>query len=433
MPIYDKAETLPLEELKKLQSERLVSVVKRVYENMAPYKERMDACGVKPEDIKSIDDLSKLPFTNKQDLRDYYPYGLFAVPREDIVRIHASSGTTGKQIVVGYTRNDLDLWGNVMARTLSAGGVTKADVGHISYGYGLFTGGLGGHLGSETLGCLTVPAGTGNTRRQVTFMQDMQATFVLMTPSYALTVAEFIEDNNIPIESFALKSGFFGAEPWTEGMRKSIEKRLNLEAFDIYGLSEVIGPGVGFECECHNGLHINEDHFFLEIIDPVTGEVLPDGEQGEIVFSCLTKEALPLLRYRTHDIGCRIPGECACGRTLIRMSKPAGRSDDMLIIRGVNVFPSQIEEVLTRIQGIAPHYQIIVDRVNNKDSITVHAELDAAHFTDEVKVLEALQNRIRIQIESTLGIGVRVKLVAPRSLPRTEGKAVHVVDNRKYD
>ncbi|NLT40550.1 MAG: phenylacetate--CoA ligase [Clostridiales bacterium] len=433
MPIYDPAEVMPREELTKLQSERLVNTVKRVYENVAPYREKMDIAGVRPEDIRSIEDIVKLPFTSKTDLRDNYPYGLFAVPLKDVVRVHASSGTTGKQIVVGYTREDLKLWGNVMARTLSAGGITSEDIGQCSYGYGLFTGGLGGNIGCETIGCVTIPASTGNTSRQVTILQDFMPTFILCTPSYALTLAEYIEENNIPLENLHLKVGFFGAEPWTEGMRAAIERRLNLEAYDIYGLSEVIGPGVGYECSCHNGLHISEDHFYLEIVDPDTGEVLPDGEMGEVVFTCLTKQALPFIRYRTHDIGAKIPGDCPCGRTLVRLSKLAGRSDDMLIIRGVNVFPTQIEDVLTKIDGIAPHYQVIVDRKDNKDSLTVLTELNADKFTDEVKKLEELHELIRIRLESTLGIGVRVKLMAPKSLQRSEGKAVHVIDNRKYD
>lgn len=432
MPIYNpKMETMPREELKKYQSEQLVKTIKRVYENVKPYKSKMDAAGVTPEDIKSIDDLVKLPFTLKQDLRDNYPYGLFAVPMDEVVRIHASSGTTGKQTVVGYTRNDLALWGEVMARTISAGGATKSDIGHISYGYGLFTGGLGGNIGSETLGCATIPASTGNTRRQVTILQDFKPSFILCTPSYALTIAEFLSENNIAIDSLSLKYGFFGAEPWTESMRQEIEQRLNLKAFDIYGLSEIIGPGVGYECEQQHGLHIAEDHFYLEIIDPETGMPVPDGEKGEIVFTCLTKEALPLIRYRTRDVGFKIPGECACGRTSVRMGKPAGRTDDMLIIRGVNVFPSQIETVLMNMEEIAPFYQIIVDRMDNKDHLTVLVELTPESFTDEVKKLEAMTKKVKTAIESILGIAVTVRLVAPKTVTRFEGKAVRVVDNRK--
>lgn len=316
------AETMPKEQLRELQSTRLVETVKRVYENVPAYKKKFDGLGITPADIHGIEDIGKLPFTYKQDLRDNYPFGLFAAPMKDVVRIHASSGTTGKKTVVGYTRRDLQIWGEVMGRTLGAAGVTQEDIGHISYGYGLFTGGLGGHLGSETVGCTTIPASTGNTKQQVSLLQDFGATFILCTPSYALTISEYIEDNHIPLDSLHLKYGFFGAEPWTDSMRREIERRLHLKAFDIYGLSEVMGPGVGYECEEHCGLHIPEDHFILEIIDPETGEILPDGQVGEIVFTCITKEALPLIRYRTHDIGSRIPGTCACGRTHVRMSKP---------------------------------------------------------------------------------------------------------------
>ncbi len=429
--IYNReAEAMPREELEKLQSERLCDMVKRVYENVPMYKERFDRLGLKPEDIKSIHDIEKLPFTEKQDLRDNYPYSLFAVPMEDIVRIHASSGTTGKQTVVGYTANDMKLWGEVMARTIGAGGVTRADIGHISYGYGLFTGGLGGGLGSETLGCATIPASTGNTRRQVTILQDFKPTFLLATPSYALTIAEFMEQNGVPGEAIHLKAGFFGAEPWTENMRNEIERRLNLKAYDIYGLSEVIGPGVAYECECQNGLHVCEDHFYLEIIDSETGKQVPDGEEGEIVFTCMTKEALPLVRYRTRDIGKRLPGLCDCGRTHVRMVKPAGRTDDMLIIRGVNVFPSQIEAVLMNLDGIAPYYQMIVEREGNLDKLTVLVELNEEHFTDEVRKLEAMTRKVTDAIQSVLGIGAKVKLVEPRSIERFEGKAKRVIDKR---
>ncbi len=425
-----EAETMPREQLAALQSARLVDTVKRVYENVPMYKKRFDEHGIKPEDIKGIEDLSKLPFTNKQDLRDNYPFGLFAVPMSEIVRIHASSGTTGKKTVVGYTRNDLKVWGECMARALGAAGVGKNDVGHISYGYGLFTGGLGGNLGSETVGAATVPAGTGNTKLQVSLLQDFGATFILCTPSYALTIAEYIEEHHIPLESLSLKYGFFGAEPWTENMRREIEQRLHLTAFDLYGLSEIIGPGSGYECEMHNGLHIPEDHFILEIINPDTGETLPDGQMGEIVITCVTKEALPLIRYRTHDIASRIPGECECGRTCIRMSKPSGRSDDMLIIRGVNVFPSQVESVLMELEGVSPHFQIIVEREKNLDEMTVLVELSEDAFTDEVRKMEQMNNYIRSAIQSTLGIAVKVKLVGPKSIQRFEGKAVRVIDKR---
>ena len=428
---YNKeAETMPREQLKALQSERLCAMVKRVYEKIPLYRKRFDEIGLKPENIKSIDDISKLPFTTKQDLRDNYPFGLFAVPMEEVVRIHASSGTTGKQTVVGYTENDMKLWGEVMARTLGAGGITSSDIGHISYGYGLFTGGLGGGLGSETIGCATIPASTGNTRRQVTILQDFKPSFILATPSYALTIAEFMEQNGISKEDISLKAGFFGAEPWTESMRKEIEQRLGLKAYDIYGLSEVIGPGVAYECECQHGLHVNEDHFYLEIINPETGEPVPDGVEGEIVFTCMTKEALPLLRYRTRDVGMRIPGECECGRSFVRMVKPAGRTDDMLIIRGVNVFPSQIESVLVDMDGIAPFFQMIVEREGNLDKLTVLVELNEDAFTDEVRKLEAISKRVTDAIHSVLGISAKVKLVEPKSIERFEGKAKRVIDKR---
>lgn len=428
---YNKeAETMPREQLKALQSERLCAMVKRVYEKIPLYRKRFDEIGLKPENIKSIDDISKLPFTTKQDLRDNYPFGLFAVPMEEVVRIHASSGTTGKQTVVGYTENDMKLWGEVMARTLGAGGITSSDIGHISYGYGLFTGGLGGGLGSETIGCATIPASTGNTRRQVTVLQDFKPSFILATPSYALTIAEFMEQNGISKEDISLKAGFFGAEPWTESMRKEIEQRLGLKAYDIYGLSEVIGPGVAYECECQHGLHVNEDHFYLEIINPETGEPVPDGVEGEIVFTCMTKEALPLIRYRTRDVGMRIPGECECGRSFVRMVKPAGRTDDMLIIRGVNVFPSQIESVLVDMDGIAPFFQMIVEREGNLDKLTVLVELNEDAFTDEVRKLEAISKRVTDAIHSVLGISAKVKLVEPKSIERFEGKAKRVIDKR---
>ncbi len=429
--IYNKeAETMPTEQLRELQGQRLSRMVKRVYENVPMYRQRFDEMGLRPEDIRSIDDIVKLPFTYKQDLRDNYPFGLFAVPMEQVVRIHASSGTTGKQTVVGYTENDMKLWGEVMARTLGAGGVTRSDIGHISYGYGLFTGGMGGGLGSETIGCATVPASTGNTKRQVTLLQDFKASFILATPSYALTIAEFMEENNISADELSLKAGFFGAEPWTESMRREIEGRLKLKAYDIYGLSEVIGPGVAFECQCQNGLHVNEDHFYLEIIDPITGEQLPDGTEGEIVFTCMTKEALPLVRYRTHDVGMRLPGKCDCGRSLVRMVKPAGRTDDMLIIRGVNVFPSQIEAVLMELEGIAPFFQMIVEREGNLDKLTVLVELNEDTFTDEVRKLEAMSRQVTEAIHSVLGISAKVRLVEPKSIERFEGKAKRVIDKR---
>ena len=359
--VWDKNEQLSREEMRALQGKRLHDTVERVYHAVEPYRLRMQAAGITPDDIQTVDDLKKLPFTYKQDLRDNYPFGLFAVPMDDVVRIHASSGTTGKQTVVGYTRKDLETWGGVMARTFTAGGITKKDIGHISYGYGLFTGGLGAHGGSETIGCATVPVSTGNTSRQIKILQDFGCTFICCTPSYALYIAETLEEMGIDPASLPLRVGFFGAEPWTENMRKEIESRLKITTRDIYGLSEVIGPGVAFECECQNGLHISEDHFIPEIIDPETGEVLPEGSAGELVFTCITKEALPLIRYRTHDVSRLITEPCACGRTLIKMTKPAGRTDDMLIIRGVNVFPSQIESVLLEYAAAAPYYLLVVD------------------------------------------------------------------------
>jgi phenylacetate-CoA ligase len=421
---------MPREQLAELQSQRLRDMVKRVYEKVPLYRKRFDEMGIKPEDIKSIADITKLPFTEKQDFTDTYPYGLFAVPMDEVVRLHASSGTTGKQKVVGYTRADLDLWGETMARTLGAGGVTKEDIGHISYGYGLFTGGLGGNIGSETIGCATIPAGTGNTARQITILQDFMPTFMLATPSYAMTIADYMDQNGISSDKLSLKYGFFGAEPWTPEMRRELERRLNIKAFDIYGLSEVIGPGVAFECECQNGLHVNEDHFYIEIIDPETLLPVPDGTEGEIVFTCMTKEALPLVRYRTRDVGMRMPGLCDCGRTTVRMVKPSGRTDDMLIIRGVNVFPSQIESVLVNHKGIAPFFQMVVERDGTLDKLTVLVELTEASFTDEVRKLEALSAKVAESIKSVLGIAVKVKLVEPRTIERFEGKAKRVIDKR---
>ena len=429
--MYDRLnESMPREKLRELQGKRLNATVERVFKEVPMYRERFSEMGINPSQIKSIDDIVKLPFTYKSDLRDNYPYGLFAAPMSEIVRIHASSGTTGKQTVVGYTESDMKIWGQVMARTLGGGGITRDDIGHISYGYGLFTGGLGGGLGSETIGCATIPASVGNTRRQVTILQDFKPTFILCTPSYALTIAEFMKDNNIPVESLSLKSGFFGAEPWTNEMRREIETRLNLKAYDIYGLSEIIGPGVAYECECQNGLHVNEDHFFLEIINSETEMPVPDGEQGEIVFTCLTKEALPLIRYRTNDVGYKIPGMCECGRTNVRMAKPAGRSDDMLIIRGVNVFPSQIESVLMDMDITAPFFQMVVEREGRLDRLTVLVEMTEQNFTDEVRKLQAMSKDVSNAIESLLGISVRVRLVEPKSIERFEGKAVRVIDRR---
>ena len=430
--IWDtKAETMPREQMHALQSERLVDCVKRVYENVAPYRAKMDAAGVKPGDIRSIDDIVKLPFLTKQDLRDNYPYGLFACPMDDVVRIHASSGTTGKQVVVGYTEADLDIWAEVMARTLTAAGATNKDIAHISYGYSMFTGGLGAHCGAERIGAATIPMSVGNTKRQIQVLQDFGSTIICCTPSYALYLAETMEEMGVDPSSIHLKYGCFGAEPWTEEMRAQIESRLHLSAHDIYGLSEVMGPGVSFECDCKNGLHVNEDHFYPEIIDPDTLKPVPYGTPGELVFTCLTKQALPLIRYRTRDIAILNPEKCDCGRTTVRMSKPKGRTDDMLIIRGVNVFPSQVESVLLKFAHVAPHYVLVVDRVDTLDTLEIMVEMSPEFFTDEVRGIEALEKKIRREVESVLGISAKIRLVEPKTLERTEGKSKHVIDKRK--
>ncbi len=428
--VWDKNEQLSRDEMRNLQGKRLKETITRVYRSVAPYRKKMDEAGVTPDDIQTVDDLKKLPFTYKQDLRDNYPFGLFAVPMDDVVRIHASSGTTGKQTVVGYTRNDLALWGEGMVRTFSAGGWTIKVIGHISYGFGLFTGGLGAHGGSETIGCATVPVSTGNTNRQIQILRDFGCSFICCTPSYALYIAETLEQMGVDPAALPLRVGFFGAEPWTENMRREIENRLKITTRDIYGLSEIIGPGVSFECECQNGLHVNEDHFIPEIIDPETGEVLPEGSAGELVFTCITKEALPLIRYRTRDVSRLQTAPCACGRTLVKMMKPAGRTDDMLIIRGVNVFPSQVESVLLEFSAAAPYYLLVVDRVGNLDTLEIQVELTEEAFSDQVRQLEKLGKDIRRSIESTLGIAAQVKLVEPRTLPRSEGKAKHILDKR---
>ncbi|MDY3928983.1 MAG: phenylacetate--CoA ligase [Clostridia bacterium] len=432
MAIYQpEIECMNREELKKLQSERLVWQVKRMYENVELFRKRMDEKGLKPDDIKSIDDLSKLPFSYKQDLRDYYPYGLFAVPMKDVVRIHASSGTTGKQIVVGYTRHDLDMWDNCAARQLYAAGGSDKSFVQVSYGYGLFTGGLGLHGGAQKIGATVIPTSSGNTQRQIQTMIDFGSTILCCTPSYAMYLAETIEEMGVT-DKLSLKAGIFGAEPWTEDMRRTIEEKLRIKAFDIYGLSEIMGPGVSYECECQKGMHINEDMFVAEIIDPDTGEVLPEGSKGELVFTTLTKEAFPVIRYRTRDICSLIYEKCECGRTFIRMNKPTGRSDDMLIIRGVNVFPSQIEEVLLKLgTDVTPNYQIIVDRVNNADTLEVQVEMSEDIFSDDVKSIEKVERTIKENLKSTLGLAAKVTLVAPKTIARSEGKAKRVIDNRK--
>ncbi len=426
----EQMETASREELSAIQLERLKKTVKHVYDNVPLYRERMDAAGVRPEDVKTLDDLCRLPFTSKQDLRDTYPYGMFAVPMDDVVRLHASSGTTGKQIVVGYTEGDLDIWNEICARALVAAGGTKSDKVHISYGYGLFTGGLGLHGGATKLGATCIPVSSGNTARQITILQDFESDILCCTPSYAMYLGEEIEKAGVDPKSLKLRAGIFGAEPWTEEMRRQIEEKLAIKAYDIYGLTEIMGPGVAYECECQKGMHVNEDHFIIEIINPETGEHMPDGEQGEIVFSCITKEAFPLLRFRTKDIGVITHEKCKCGRTFVRMSKPRGRTDDMLIIRGVNVFPSQIETVVLRM-GYAPNYQLIVDRVNNLDTLEVRLEMTPELFSDVTSELENTQRKISAQLRDLLGLSAKVTLVAPGSITRSEGKAVRIIDHRK--
>ena len=423
-------ECAPRSELEALQSYRLSRTVRRVYENVAPYRKKMDEAGVKPEDIKSIADLQKLPFTVKQDLRDNYPYGMFASPMKDVVRIHASSGTTGKQTVVGYTAHDIDMWAECAARALVSVGGTKDDFIHISYGYGLFTGGLGLHYGAEKLGATAIPASAGNSMRQLQLFKDFGSSIICMTPSYAISLIELMKENNISKDEFKLKAGVFGAEPWTEEMRKEIEAGLGIKAYDIYGLSEIMGPSVSCECECQCGMHICEDHFIPEIIDPDTLEVLPAGQQGELVFTCITKEALPLIRYRTRDIATLVYDKCECGRTLVRMLKPQGRTDDMLIIRGVNVFPSQIESAFLSVDSKATNYFLEVDRVNNLDTLEVQVEMREDMFGDEIKTLEAYKKKVKAAIDSAIGVGVSVKLVEPKTLARSTGKAVRVNDKR---
>jgi len=423
-------ECMERERLSKLQGERLSAMVERLYYNVPFYRSQFQKNGIEPGDIKSIDQLKLLPFTTKQDLRDNYPFGLFAVPTSEVVRVHASSGTTGKPTVVGYTRKDIDIWSEVVARTLTAAGAGKHDVLHIAYGYGLFTGGLGIHYGAEKIGATVIPISGGNTQRQLQLMQDFGSTILACTPSYALFLAEAMAEAEIHPTSMKLKAGVFGAEPWTEEMRKEIELKLKIKAIDIYGLSEVIGPGVASECMAQKGLHVFEDHFIPEIIDPETLKPLPYGHMGELVFTCITKEALPLLRYRTRDLTVLNAEKCECGRTIVRMQKCLGRSDDMLIIRGVNVFPSQIETVLLEMNETKPHYLLIVDRVNNLDVLEVWVEVDGQLFSDEIKKLEALKKRIQHNIESVLGINASVKLVEPKTIERSEGKAKRVIDKR---
>ena len=423
-------ETMALEDMQKLQSEKLVAQVRHVYENVPYYRHLMEEKGVTPDDIHGIQDLYKLPFITKDDLRDQYPDGFLAVPKSECVRIHSTSGTTGRRVVAFYTQHDVDLWEDCCARAIMATGCTKEDICQVAYGYGLFTGGSGLHGGSHKVGCLTLPMSSGNTDRQIQFMMDLGATILCCTPSYAAYLGESLKERGYKPEDNRLKAGIFGAEPWTEEMRRDIEKSLGIKAYDIYGLTEISGPGVSFECQEQHGMHINEDHFLAEIIDPDTGEVLPEGEKGELVFTCLDKEAFPMMRYRTRDICILTREKCSCGRTFVRMRKPMGRSDDMLIIRGVNVFPSQIETVLLQ-EGYSPNYMIEVDRVNNNDTLDVYVELTEDQFSDTVKSVTAAEKALASAIKTMLGINPAVHLVAPKSIARSEGKAVRVKDKRK--
>ncbi|MBR1555176.1 MAG: phenylacetate--CoA ligase [Oscillospiraceae bacterium] len=433
--IYNpEMECMNPDEKKALQGERLRKTVKHVYDNVTLYRERMDAKGVSPDDIQSVDDLKLLPFTEKTDLRDTFPFGLFAVPKEQIVRIQGSSGTTGKPIVSGYTENDVKIWTEMVARAMAGIGADEKDIIQVCYGYGLFTGGLGAHQGATEVGAMVIPMSSGNTQRQIMMMQELGSTILCCTPSYAAYLGESIRDAGlVPKKDIKLRAGLFGAEPWTEAMRQHIEETLGIDARDIYGLTEIAGPGVAFECQEKNGAHINEDHVIAEIIDPVTEEQLPYGTAGELVFTTITKEGMPMLRYRTHDICTLYNDKCKCGRTTIRMGRITGRTDDMIIVRGVNVFPSQIETVLVKTAGVVPHYQLIVDRVNNSDTLEVKVEMTEEIFaqTDSLGEMQRLQKYIRDQIKSVVGILTKVTITAPKSLPRSEGKAKRVIDNRK--
>jgi len=428
----EEYETLPRPALEALQLKRLKAQVARVHATVPYYRKKMEDAGVTPEDIQTLADIRLLPFTTKEDLRKNYPFGLFTVPMEQVVRIHASSGTTGKPTVVGYTKRDIEMWAELMTRTLSAAGVHSGDIVHNAYGYGLFTGGLGAHYGAENLGAAVIPISGGNTKRQIQIMQDFGSTVLLSTPSYALNIADAMADQGIDPATLKLRVGVFGAEPWSEAMREEIEARLKIKAIDIYGLSEVMGPGVAAECiEEQKGLHIMEDHFLPEIVDPDNFEPLPIGDRGELVFTTLTKEAFPVIRYRTKDISRLIPDACTCGRTFYRMPKVTGRTDDMLIIRGVNVFPSQIEEVIMGVEGVEPHYQIVVEREGSLDKIEVQVEVSEAIFSDEIKPLETLSKKLQTEIKDLLGISCTIKLVEPKTIQRSEGKAKRVIDNRK--
>ena len=425
-----KIETMPRDQLRALQDERLVKQVRHVWDNVPYYRAKMEEKGVTPDDIKGVADLHKLPFVTKADLREAYPYGLMGKPKSECVRIHSTSGTTGKRVMAFYTQHDVDLWEDCCARALTAAGATKEDVCQVAYGYGLFTGGAGLHGGSHKVGCLTIPISSGNTERQIGFMQDLSSTILCCTPSYAAYLGESMKEMGLGPNDIPLKAGIFGAEAWSEEMRQDIQNTLGIKAYDIYGLTELSGPGVAFECSAQNGMHINEDHFIAEIIDPDTGEVLPEGSKGELVFTSITKEAFPLLRYRTRDI-CQLNYEpCSCGRTHVKMCKPMGRSDDMLIIRGVNVFPSQIETVLLN-HGYAANYQIVIDRVNHTDTLDIRVEMTPEMFTDNLGDIDKRQKQLVEGLRSMLGLSAKVSLVAPKSIVRSEGKAVRVIDKRK--
>jgi len=426
-------EAMPADALEALQLERVRDVVARVYENVPLYTEKYDAAGVRPDTIGSLSDVAKLPFTVKDDMRSAYPYGMFAVPLRDIVRVHSSSGTTGQITVVGYTKRDIENWSDMMARTIACAGGTADDVVQVTYGYGLFTGGLGVHYGSERLGAVTIPISGGNTKRQVQVLKDFGTTILACTPSYAVLIAETAQEMGIDIRELPLKAGVFGAEPWSDNMRRQIEELMGLKAIDIYGLSEVLGPGVASECSEQNGLHVNEDHFLVEIVDTETLQPVPDGEYGEVVFTTLTKQGIPVVRYRTRDISRIIPGECACGRTFRRMERITGRSDDMLIVRGVNVFPSQIEQVLTGIPGVAPHYQVVLTKRGSMDHVEVHVEVAPDTDFDEIRELEVLRRKVAGEIASALAVSIDVKLVEPKSIERSQGKAKRVLDLRAED
>lgn len=423
-------ESMPREELEALQTERLRTLLSRVYADVPTYRDKFDQAGFDPSSVTSLDDIRHVPFTVKDDLRAAYPYGMFAVPLRDIVRVHSSSGTTGQISVVGYTAGDIDRWADLMARTLACGGGTADDIVQVTYGYGLFTGGLGVHYGSERLGCLTIPISGGNTKRQVQVLKDFGTTILACTPSYALLIAETAAEMGVDPRELPLRAGVFGAEPWSDSMRLQIEDALGIDAIDIYGLSEVLGPGVASECSQKHGLHVFEDHFLIEIVDPATLESVPDGTPGEVVFTTLTKEGIPVVRYRTRDISRIIPEQCACGRTMRRMERVTGRSDDMLIVRGVNVYPSQIEQVLLGIPGVAPHYQVMLTKQGSMDHVEVHVEVGPDFAFDEMKALETLHKRVASEIASALAVNIAVKLVEPKSIQRSEGKAKRVVDLR---